>query len=209
MAKANRARPRAAPAKAVTGPKVRLLHSSAALVACLVTTSFLGRQLMAFISAPSPSISPAARLHAPGSNQLEEHGRRRALTSLVGALGLSLGLAPGPEQSAWALRDARYDSICSYKCMDVCNEKAPNNTDYCQKTCDQYCAKSKQEQELKSGVKTDSGMSRILMNARKVKFDGGRADDRQVVKIDGVLGKAFVPNNETDFKNGIKESIRR
>ncbi|CAE7737754.1 unnamed protein product [Symbiodinium pilosum] len=107
-----------------------------------------------------------------------------------------------------ALRDARYDSICSYKCLAICNERAPNNEDYCQKACKTYCENSKEEKELDTGVKKGSMVDKILEKSRKKKFDANRQDNAKTEKLDLWLGSQIALTNESDYANGIKETGR-
>eukprot|EP00931_Biecheleriopsis_adriatica_P062988 TRINITY_DN38078_c0_g1_i1.p1 TRINITY_DN38078_c0_g1~~TRINITY_DN38078_c0_g1_i1.p1 ORF type:complete len:183 (+),score=27.04 TRINITY_DN38078_c0_g1_i1:76-624(+) len=172
----------------------RLMLCSSAVA---TVTAWLGRQ---FTSA----FVPAAR-HVPA---VTDHQQSRRAWSrrrdMVMALGFSAGLA---EHSAWAAKDARTDSICTYKCLDVCREKAPNNEEYCQTTCASYCKNSVQEKDLKTGVEKGGMADKILMKARKTKFDDRRTSDKKVGKVDYALGNIVSMGNETDYKNGIKESV--
>ncbi|CAJ1332434.1 unnamed protein product [Effrenium voratum] len=77
---------------------------------------------------------------------LPEAGERRCGRREALAAGLYAGFQA---TSALALNDARQDSICSYKCLATCNQKAPNNDEYCQKACKLYCEQSKAERELR------------------------------------------------------------
>eukprot|EP00416_Gambierdiscus_australes_P036404 CAMPEP_0171097554 /NCGR_PEP_ID=MMETSP0766_2-20121228/47614_1 /TAXON_ID=439317 /ORGANISM="Gambierdiscus australes, Strain CAWD 149" /LENGTH=184 /DNA_ID=CAMNT_0011556769 /DNA_START=53 /DNA_END=607 /DNA_ORIENTATION=+ len=135
-------------------------------------------------------------------------GRRRVLEGLADAV-LGLALVSFHEQAAWAIKDARTDSLCTFKCLDICNEKVPGNDEYCSYTCNNYCAGSEQEKQLQKKVGEGSGVDKILMRARKSKYVDNKQTDKKVSVIDTILGKSIVPNNETDFKNGIRETISR
>eukprot|EP00439_Symbiodinium_sp_Y106_P070797 s3984_g12.t1 len=121
----------------------------------------------------------------------------------------TLGVATAWQaDEALALRDARFDSICSYKCLAICNERAPGNEEYCQKLCVNYCEQSREEKDLNSQVKKGSVVDKILEKSRKKKFDNNRADNAKTEQLDQWLGSQIALTNETDYANGIRETGR-
>eukprot|EP00435_Cladocopium_sp_Y103_P026364 s2891_g6.t1 len=142
------------------------------------------------------SPSPTPEVSAPTGC-----GRREGLFALGTAAAFQA-------QSAWALNDARQDSICTYKCLAICNQKAPNNDEYCQKACKLYCEQSQAEQNLDSKVKKGSIVDKILEKSRKKKFDSNRADNSRTESLDLFIGGQLSLSNVTDYANGIKETSK-
>ncbi|CAK9016400.1 unnamed protein product [Durusdinium trenchii] len=124
-----------------------------------------------------------------------------------GLLALVAGVAFQAEGVS-ALNDARQDSICTYKCLAICNQKAPDNEEYCQKACKLYCQSSQAEQDLDSNVKKGSIVDKILDKSRKKKFDANRADNSKTEKLDLFIGGQLSLSNVTDYANGIKETAK-
>eukprot|EP00933_Yihiella_yeosuensis_P059052 TRINITY_DN59967_c0_g1_i1.p1 TRINITY_DN59967_c0_g1~~TRINITY_DN59967_c0_g1_i1.p1 ORF type:complete len:199 (-),score=39.73 TRINITY_DN59967_c0_g1_i1:124-720(-) len=168
------------------------------LLACLMAALLFGRQV-------ATGFIPSASTHRLASVDEKQPviARRNmfiGLASLFGSLG--------SESSVLALKDARTDSICTYKCLDICKEKAPNNPEYCTSTCDNYCRESENQKNLEAKVNEGSVADKIMMRVRKGRFDGRRADDKTVEKFDQFFGKIIALNNETDYKLGIAEAKR-
>merc|ERR1712070_1257049 len=137
-----------------------------------------------------------------------------------GMLGFGAASSVGPE--AWA-RDMNDDTICNYKCMNYCSDRlrvgnnqreplGPSvknqvNSEYCQRTCKEYCSGSDKEMELKTKVAQGDMGSKIILKARKKTFDELRVNDKKVFEVDSRFGKSLMQNNITDYesKNGGKE----
>mmetsp|Transcript_59927 Transcript_59927/g.195716 ORF Transcript_59927/g.195716 Transcript_59927/m.195716 type:complete len:201 (-) Transcript_59927:45-647(-) len=197
-----RAAARAAATRARSGAHARPRLVAAAVVAaalCVAAIGALSRMSAAFVSAPALGGREAVS-EAPASGL----GRRGAL--LGAAWGLTAGFG---SERAEAIKDARQDSICTIKCLDICLEKVPGNNVYCDDSCNKYCSQSKQEQDMKDKVAGGSSVDKILARARAGKFKNGRQDDKKVAGVDLFIGRAIAPNNETDYANGMKEAIRR
>ncbi|CAE7679978.1 unnamed protein product [Symbiodinium necroappetens] len=158
-----------------------------------------GAFLVALLRSSSAFLAPAA-----GSKPDAAEGalRRRDMLATLGVA------AAWQADEAFALRDARFDSICSYKCLAICNERAPGNEEYCNKLCVNYCQQSKEEKDLNSQVKKGSIVDKILEKSRKKKFDNNRADNAKTEQLDQWLGSQIALTNETDYANGIKETGR-
>mmetsp|Transcript_41458 Transcript_41458/g.75116 ORF Transcript_41458/g.75116 Transcript_41458/m.75116 type:complete len:206 (+) Transcript_41458:34-651(+) len=129
--------------------------------------------------------------------------RRQLLHMMVAPLpGLSVPL------SAHA-KDMRYDSLCTYKCMDQCLDQLRANsasTDgynqgYCQKTCNDYCKSSSSEKALDEKVSKGSLADKLVKSARKKKYDADKDQGEKIGQVDQALGRMFTLVNKTNFKS--------
>merc|ERR1719221_792145 len=102
---------------------------------------------------------------------------------------------------AAAMARARKDALCTFKCLDICNEKAPGNAEYCSTTCESYCAGSEKVKTMQKNAREGSFGDRVILNSRKGKFVDNSKFDKKVSFADTILGRSIVPTNETDYKN--------
>ncbi|CAK0836776.1 unnamed protein product, partial [Prorocentrum cordatum] len=162
-----------------------------ALGACASGSAFLGGGAPRPAAAAERALQPAA-------------GAARARRGVLAA-GLAAALG-GAAEEAWA-RDARQDSICSVKCLDICKEKLTNSTKnmkYCDYTCAKYCDGSKAEKAAKESVERGDWGARITQDARTDTFKESRLNEKKMTVVDKMFGNTFRPN-ASDFRDGIYE----
>mmetsp|Transcript_39636 Transcript_39636/g.72146 ORF Transcript_39636/g.72146 Transcript_39636/m.72146 type:complete len:216 (+) Transcript_39636:85-732(+) len=148
--------------------------------------------------------SQAELARRSGQHMLEPVlNRRQLLHSTVAPLaGL---LVPLTAQA----KDMRYDSLCTYKCMDQCLDQlrvsSPStdeyNQGYCQKTCNDYCKTSASEKTLDEKVSKGSVADKIVKSARKKKYDADKEQGEKIGQVDQALGRMFTLVNKTKFKS--------
>merc|ERR1740116_612711 len=83
------------------------------------------------------AFTPSIASFSEKSSSVQQHvlDRRTALRN-IGSFGLQIATTLGLcDEAAWAIKDARKDALCTYKCLQICNDKAPNNEKYCADTC--------------------------------------------------------------------------
>mmetsp|Transcript_130632 Transcript_130632/g.325976 ORF Transcript_130632/g.325976 Transcript_130632/m.325976 type:complete len:219 (+) Transcript_130632:76-732(+) len=183
-------------------PRAAVTAAALVLAGCIGAVGLVAQTSRCFAAGSGQVARPSS---AAADLASHHHLSRRSL--FFGGTSALAGLvAGGPAE---AIKDAREDSICTVKCLDICNEKAPGNTDYCKETCDTYCKGAKNEKRLNSAIEGGSSMDKILKKARTGKFSAQKQDDKKVSFADTVLGRALMPTNVTDYANGMKETITR
>mmetsp|Transcript_13142 Transcript_13142/g.30718 ORF Transcript_13142/g.30718 Transcript_13142/m.30718 type:complete len:197 (+) Transcript_13142:68-658(+) len=180
----------------------------AALLASLVCIAGFRRDGSAFVPAASSTGSPT---EGCGHRQEGVLGRRQ-LFQLAGSVASPCAVAHA--------KDFRYDSLCTFKCMDQCIDQLRTsgqtdneyNKNYCKKTCDDYCQVSSSEKDLDEKVKKGSLADKLVQSARKKKYLADKESGEKVGEVDQALGRMFTLVNKTKFKSEnrfIGEAVRR